>query len=237
MDNKDLVALFAVQKGSGPSGDVTPASIVSATGRMSAAQAAQTLANLGGAAVYPVAITYGAGGWTADKTLAQCLAAMSAGNVVLLALSANGNIYEVIAARAEDGISGTFAITLADGMLYLAEIWYRTEDGVDTIDFTGYTVAREPSIVTDLSSTSITLAASANTEYRFGELTSLTVSSSPASGAYSIVFTSGSTPTVTTFPASVLGLEDFAAEADTIYEINVLDGRAVYKGWPIPVSE
>jgi hypothetical protein len=47
------------------------------------------------------------------------------------------------------------------------------------------------------------------------------------------VFTSGSTATSTTFPATILGLEDFAAEANTIYEINVLDNRAVVGSWAV----
>lgn len=88
-----------------------------------------------------------------------------------------------------------------------------------------------------ITGTTPTIIPVPNTAYKCGELASLTVSSSPASGTYSIVFTSGATPTVTSFPATVLGLDDFAAEADTIYEINVLDGRAVYKGWPLPASE
>jgi hypothetical protein len=73
----------------------------------------------------------------------------------------------------------------------------------------------------------------ANTIYNCGELTSLTISSPPATGAYSIVFTSGSTATTTTIPATILGLEDFAAEANTIYEINVLDNRAVIGSWAV----
>lgn len=73
--------------------------------------------------------------------------------------------------------------------------------------------------------------------YNCGELTSLTITDPPATGEYSIVFTSGSTPTVTTFPATILGLEDFAAEANTLYEINVLDNRAVVGSWAVSSGE
>ena len=69
--------------------------------------------------------------------------------------------------------------------------------------------------------------------YNGGELASLTISSPPATGEYSIVFTSGSTPTTTTFPATILGLESFTAEANTLYEINVLDNRAVVGSWAV----
>lgn len=85
--------------------------------------------------------------------------------------------------------------------------------------------------VVEVSGTTPTIEPQANTIYKCRELTSLTISNPPASGAYSIVFTSGSTATETTFPAAILGLEDFAAEANTLYEINVLDNRAVYNGW------
>lgn len=91
--------------------------------------------------------------------------------------------------------------------------------------------------VTDTISTTPTIASAAdNTIYEFTqELTSLSLEA--GSGFYSIVFTSGATPTSTRFPATILGLETFAAEADTVYEINVMDGRAVYYGWAIPASE
>lgn len=87
--------------------------------------------------------------------------------------------------------------------------------------------------VVEVSGTTPTIEPQANTIYKCRELTSLTISNTQASGAYSIVFTSGSTATETAFPAAILGLEDFAAEANTLYEINVLDNRAVYNGWGV----
>lgn len=87
--------------------------------------------------------------------------------------------------------------------------------------------------VTSVTGTTPTITPAPNTIYKCGTLDSLTISNPPAAGAYSIVFTSGATATVTTFPASILGLEDFAAEANTIYEINVLDNRAVIGKWAV----
>jgi hypothetical protein len=72
-----------------------------------------------------------------------------------------------------------------------------------------------------------------NCVYSCGTLTSLTITDPTSVGSYSIVFTSGSTATSTTFPTTILGLEDFAAEANTIYEINVLDNRAVVGSWAV----
>lgn len=94
--------------------------------------------------------------------------------------------------------------------------------------------ADEETTVT-VSGTTPTITPTHNTIYECGELTSLTISNPPATGAYSIVFTSGSTATTTTIPATILGLEDFAAEANTLYEINVLDSRAVIGSWAVSV--
>lgn len=84
-----------------------------------------------------------------------------------------------------------------------------------------------------ISEATASITPQANTIYECGVLTSLTISNPPATGAYSIVFTSGSTATTTTIPATILGLENFAAEANTLYEINVLDNRAVVGSWAV----
>ena len=84
-----------------------------------------------------------------------------------------------------------------------------------------------------VSDTTPTITPAANSIYNCGELTSLTINNPPATGAYSIVFTSGATATTTTIPATILGLESFAPEANTLYEINVLDNRAVVGSWAV----
>lgn len=88
-------------------------------------------------------------------------------------------------------------------------------------------------IVITVSGTTPTITPENKTIYNCGEVASLTISNPPVPGLYSIVFTSGATATVTTFPATILGLEDFAAETNTIYEINVLNNRAVIGKWAV----
>ena len=85
-----------------------------------------------------------------------------------------------------------------------------------------------------ISGATPTIAIRSDHFYKCGELTSLTVTGF-TTGAWSISFTSGSTPTVTSIPSTILGLESFAAEANTVYEINVLDNRAVVGKWAMPV--
>ena len=82
-----------------------------------------------------------------------------------------------------------------------------------------------PTVVTDPSSTSITLEAAANTVYNYGTLTSLTVSSFPATGKFWIWFTSGATATTT------VGIANFTAEANKVYKITVENGYATYDSW------
>ena len=82
-----------------------------------------------------------------------------------------------------------------------------------------------PTVVTDLSSTSITLEAAANTVYNYGTLTSLTISSFPAQGKFWIWFASGATATTT------VGIANFTAEANKKYRIYVENGYATYDSW------
>lgn len=53
--------------------------------------------------------------------------------------------------------------------------------------------------VVEVSGTTPTIEPQANTIYQCGELTSLTISNPPATGAWSVVFTSGSTATTSKF--------------------------------------
>ena len=78
-----------------------------------------------------------------------------------------------------------------------------------------------------------TIAAAANTIYKCGEITSLTISSFPATGEFAVIFISGATPTSFTPPESMVMPDDFNIEANTRYEINVYDGYAVVASWAV----
>ena len=87
-----------------------------------------------------------------------------------------------------------------------------------------------------VSDTTPTITAEANTRYICGEVTSLSFTPC-ASGLCDVRFTSGSTVTVLTLPSTVKMPDWFdptALEANTIYEINVLDGvYGVVMSWPV----
>ena len=80
-------------------------------------------------------------------------------------------------------------------------------------------------ITVTVSGTTPSIAAEANHIYECGELTSLTVSSFPATGKFWIWFTSGATATTTT------GISNFTAEANKVYRIFVENGYATYDSW------
>lgn len=84
-----------------------------------------------------------------------------------------------------------------------------------------------------ISGTTATIAASANTVYKCGELTALTISSVPATGEFAVKFTSGSTATVLTEPSGMILPDDFAVEANRRYEISVSDGYAAVASWAV----
>lgn len=77
-----------------------------------------------------------------------------------------------------------------------------------------------------VSGTTQTIEPQANTIYNCGELTSLTISNPPATGAFGIIFYSGATATVVT------GIDNFTVEANKRYQIDVQDGYAKLYSWP-----
>lgn len=92
-------------------------------------------------------------------------------------------------------------------------------------------VVDKSATVETISGTTATIAAAANTIYKCGELTALTISSIPESGEFTVMFTSGSTATVLTKPSGMILPDDFSVEANRRYEISVSDGYAVVASW------
>lgn len=86
-----------------------------------------------------------------------------------------------------------------------------------------------PLVVTDGAS-AMTIEPQPNTIYKYGKLTSLTISNPTATGKFWIWFTSGATAT------TVTGIENgdgtaFQPEANKVYKITVEDGYATFDSW------
>lgn len=204
--------LSAKLGGSGGGGaSVTPGTLVIVSGEMTDEQAAQFRENIGAISAADVGTVF-----TIRGSVATVADLPASGNAV-------GDVYYVEAVSA--------------GYIWITSTAHPTgywEELGEPIDLSAYEL--KPTQEYPVGS-AVTITPATNTIYQCGELSSLTITNPPATGAWSVVFASGATATTTTIPASILGLEDFAPEANTLYEINVLDGRAVYKGWALPASE
>ena len=117
-----------------------------------------------------------------------------------------------------DGVSPTVTITPITGG---HRITITDADGTETADVmdghngmvTEYVTGTTPSII-----------AQADTRYICGEVATLDFTPCQT-GICDVVFTSGSTPTVVTLPSTVKFPDgELTIEADTTYEINILDG-------------
>lgn len=207
MDNKEMVVLAGQGRGSGGGGtDANAVHYTADTGKTEA-QKAQARANIGAVSIDEVGTVF-----TLKGSVATVADLPATGNNV-------GDVYYVEATS-----SGYIWIT---STTYPNGYW---EELGETIDLSAYQLKPTVNAPTGAS---VTITPADNNIYNCGTLTSLTITDPPASGAYSIVFTSGSTATTTTIPSTILGLESFVPEANTLYEINVLDNRAVVGSWAV----
>ena len=205
-----MEALIAAKIGN-RGGSVTPQSVLTATEGMTEQQAEDMRAAIGAVSADEIGNVF-----TIKGSVATTADLPATGNSI-------GDVYYVEAAQA--GYVWITSTRYPDG--------YWEELG-EPIDLSAYEL--KPTVVT-LSGMTQTIAAADNAIYQCGELTSLTVSSFPASGIFEIIFTSGSTPTVTNFPTSIKfptadNLFE-GCEANTRYEINVSDGYALVGSWPV----
>ena len=81
--------------------------------------------------------------------------------------------------------------------------------------------------VSNVSGTTPSITGVAGTRYVCGEVSTISITP-PDSGIIDVIFVSGSTPAVLTVPSTVKWNDDSfdpeSLEADTVYELNILDG-------------
>ena len=172
---------------------------------------------------FPVTFTLSGSTIVADKTLTQITDAKNAGKYVEGIY--DGQYCPLVALRAD---SALFQMIVAGGSVSLNQMLV-LGSGID-VDVVTLASA---DIIENVPESAASITPVENHIYKCGTLTSLTIDSPPASGAWSIRFTSGSTATVLTMPSSVKMPDGFEVEANTVYEINVLDGYALCAGWPV----
>lgn len=176
---------------------------------------------------FVVTFTYTLGvGFSADKTLAQIIAAKNAGRHV-------------------EGVHTGHYFSLAE-LRNDAAVFQRMYDsgsGIEldmfTVDANGCTIdaviVPEAEVTVIVDGATPTITPEDKHIYRCGELTSLTIDSPPSTGAWSVVFTSGSPATDCNFPDSLQWQNDTAPtiNANKIYEIIVKDNRAVCREFSV----
>lgn len=91
--------------------------------------------------------------------------------------------------------------------------------------------AAEAETVVAVSGATPTITPATNTIYNCGEVASLTISNPTATGGYSVIFISGSTPTDLSIDPAIKMPDGFSVEANKRYEINVLNNWAVVGSW------
>lgn len=185
----------------------------------------------GAGGVFVVTFSYASSAWQTDHTFAEVEAAEAAGKTILFKI---GGVMSS-AVKETDAGETSYKGVAVDSDRHMYSMWLSGSGFPPDVTVTIVELAKAEKNV-NISGSTPSITPERNTTYKCGTLTSLTITDPPATGAYSIVFTSGSTATTTTIPSTILGLENFAAEANTIYEINVLDNRAIVGSWAVSSS-
>lgn len=126
-----------------------------------------------------------------------------------------------------DGISPTVTITPITGG---HRITITDADGTETADVMD---GHNGMVTVNVTGTAPTITAQADYRYICGEVATLDFTPS-ASGICDVVFTSGATATVLTVPSTIKwanGFDPTSLEANTTYELNVMDGLGVASAW------
>lgn len=113
---------------------------------------------------------------------------------------------------------------------------YRTAEEQDAIDSAQNAAIAAKSVkptIVAISGTTPTITPEDNAIYNCGEVERLTISNPTATGDYSIVFTSGSTPTDLSIDPAIKMPDGFSVEANKRYEINVSNSWAVVGSWAV----
>ena len=109
---------------------------------------------------------------------------------------------------------------------------------LQTTDFRDYIGAGKKMNRTTVTGPTASINAQDEYFYKCGEMTSITVTQVSANSQYTIRFTSGATPTTLLMPEAVNMPDGWTAcEANTLYEIGVLDGEAVVYSRAVSVGE
>ena len=163
------------------------------------------------------------GGTWSGATWEEVVAAIQASRLIQVDVTNIGKITLLYNLDSATKAFSNACAYIVNGILYSVFIELQIDDGANLFLMSIINARTE---TVNISGTTPTITPAANTIYKCGELTSLTISNPPATGKYSIIFYSGSTPTTT------VGIANFTAEANKCYKITVEDNYATYDSWP-----
>lgn len=181
----------------------------------------------GGMELFLVTFTYTEGvGFASDKTFAQIVAAKNAGKYVEGVFA--GQYCPLVKLTNEMAL---FQRLVTSGPVVDLE-WISVGANGCMADIIPLEMAETTETVAD---TAATIQPEDKHSYNCGELSSLTIDSPPATGAWSVVFTSGSTATDCDFPDSLQWQNDTVPtiSANKTYEIIAKDNRVVCGEFPV----
>lgn len=92
-----------------------------------------------------------------------------------------------------------------------------------------------------MASTDTTATLDPNKLYVFPEMATLTITlaaitDNTIANEYHFIFESGSTATTLTVPAAINQPDGFTVEADTVYEVSIMEGNMTAQGWAVSAS-
>lgn len=166
-----------------------------------------------------------------DKTYAQIATAVSNGDIVIgVAPTISSVIFPLVACDTNNG--AVFSLLLSENVSYA--IQYSISVLPDnSIIFTTHNVYYDAiPTKTTITGTTPSISVNDNTIYTCEEVTSLTLTDT-ANKDFSIIFTSGSTPTTLTMPSIVHMPDDFEIEANKRYEINIKNNYGLAASWDV----
>lgn len=205
---------------------------------MTATQTAETRENLGAEPEkVDVTFTESNSNWSCDKTFQQISDAYTANKIVQYYIDRTGYTptFSIDASVKNNEITVTFLFSSLD----MPVVYTFILSSNDSITFFASPLKNNTQTI---SSATPIITPIPNNIYKCGELTSLTISNPTPIDSYSIVFTSGATPTSAIIPPSPAMRwqtddneppQGFPA-ANTRYEINVKDTYVVLGEWPVP---
>ena len=176
--------------------------------------------------------------YSADKTFNQILEAYNSGAVVLA--RAGGDFIETgILTKCSKYVGAEFCFLPYVDEFDVAMFIYYTVTKNNVWSRHDKEIIQDRRVNDDYSSTSIVLAlAEYGNVYEYGTLTSLTVTDIDSGRqifdrCFKIRFTSGSTPTVVSFPNKMKFPQPFVPAANTRYELQSSEGYTTVNSWPI----